>query len=143
MKLSRIRKLFFLQLSKLPMKPRGWRSRICALGGVSIKDPSKTFIGEGVIFDTNFPEDIIIEEGVRVTTGCVLLTHFMDPSNGAYSRGKILIKKNAYLGCRTIVCKPVTIGENAIVGAGSIITKDIPANEVWAGNPARFIRKRS
>lgn len=33
-------------------------------------------------------------------------------------------------------------GENAIVGAGSIVTKDIPANEVWAGNPARFIRKR-
>lgn len=33
-------------------------------------------------------------------------------------------------------------GENAIVGAGSIVTKDIPANEVWAGNPARFIIKR-
>lgn len=143
MKLSRIRKLFFLHLSKLPMKSRGWRSRVCSWGGVSIKNPSKTFIGEGVVFDTNFPEDIIIEEGVRVTTGCVLLTHFMEPSNGSYSRGKIVIKKNAYLGCRTIVCKPVTIGENAIVGAGSIITKDIPANEVWAGNPARFIRRRS
>ena len=42
----------------------------------------------------------------------------------------------------TMVVKPVTIGEGAIVGAGSIVTKDIPANEVWAGNPARFIRKR-
>lgn len=38
--------------------------------------------------------------------------------------------------------KPVTIGEDAIVGAGSVVTKDIPAGEVWAGNPARFIRKR-
>ena len=42
----------------------------------------------------------------------------------------------------TMVVKPVTIGENAIIGAGSVVTKDIPANEVWAGNPARFIRKR-
>ena len=38
--------------------------------------------------------------------------------------------------------KPVTIGERAIIGAGSVVTKDIPANEVWAGNPAKFIRKR-
>ena len=125
------------------MKSRGWRARVCKWGGVNIENPSKTFIGEGVIFDTNYPEDVIIEEGVRVTTGCVLLTHFMEPRSGSYSRGKIVIRKKAYLGCRTIICKPVTIGENAIVGAGSIVTKDIPANEVWAGNPARFIRKRN
>lgn len=143
MKLSRLRKLFFLHLQHLPMKSRGWRARVCKWGGVNIENPSKTFIGEGVIFDTNYPEDVIIEEGVRVTTGCVLLTHFMEPRSGSYSRGKIVIRKKAYLGCRTIICKPVTIGENAIVGAGSIVTKDIPANEVWAGNPARFIRKRN
>ena len=111
-------------------------------GGVSIKNTKKIFIGENVIFDTNYPEDIIIEEGVRITIGCILLTHFMEPSTGTYSRGKIIIKKRAYLGCNTVICKPVTIGEDAIVGAGSIVTKDIPAGEVWAGNPARFIRKR-
>ena len=142
MKLSRIRKLIFLHLAHLPMKSRGWRAQIVKWGGVTIKNPKKTFIGENVAFDTNYPEDIIIEEGVRVTIGCVLLTHFMEPSTGTYSRGKIIIKKRAYLGCNTIICKPVTIGEDAVVGAGSIVTKDIPAGEVWAGNPARFIRKR-
>ena len=142
MKLSRIRKLIFLHLAHLPMKSRGLRTQIVKWGGVTIKNPKKTFIGENVTFDTNYPEDIIIEEGVRVTIGCVLLTHFMEPSTGSYSRGKIIIKKRAYLGCNTIICKPVTIGEDAIVGAGSIVTKDIPAGEVWAGNPARFIRKR-
>ncbi len=142
MKLSRLRKLFFLHLQHLPMKSRGWRARVCKWGGVNVENPSMTFIGTDCVFDTNFPEDIIIEEGVRVTTGCVLLTHFMEPSDGSYYRGKIIIKKKAYLGCRTIVCKPVTIGENAIVGAGSVVTKDIPANEVWAGNPAKFIRRR-
>lgn len=124
------------------MPSRGWRSAVCKLGGVNIDNPEKTFIGENVIFDTNYPEDIIIEEGVRITTGCVLLTHFMEPLTGSYSRGKVIIKKRAYLGCNTVICKPVTIGEDAIVGAGSIVTKDIPAGEVWAGNPARFIKKR-
>ena len=142
MKLSRIKNLIFLHLAHLPMPSRGYRSKIVKWGGVSIKNTKKIFIGENVIFDTNYPEDIIIEEGVRITIGCILLTHFMEPSTGTYSRGKIIIKKRAYLGCNTVICKPVTIGEDAIVGAGSIVTKDIPAGEVWAGNPARFIRKR-
>lgn len=66
----------------------------------------------------------------------------MEPNTGTYSRGKVIIQENAYLGMNTLVVKPVTIGKNSIVGAGSIVTKDIPDNEVWAGNPARFIRKR-
>lgn len=141
MKLKRLKMLVFLHLQHLPMKSRGWRSLIVKMGGVNVINPKKTFIGEGVTFDTNYPEDIILEEGVRITVGCVLLTHFMTPSIRSYTRGKIHIKKGAYIGCNTIICKPVTIGEGAIVGAGSIVTKDIPDNEVWAGNPARFIRK--
>ncbi|MEQ3118726.1 acyltransferase [Parabacteroides distasonis] len=42
-----------------------------------------------------------------------------------------------------MICKSVTIGKNAIVGASSVVTKDIPDNEVWAGNPVRFIKKRN
>lgn len=49
----------------------------------------------------------------------------------------------AFIGTNTIVCADVTIGEGAVVGAGSIVTKDIPPYEIWAGNPARFIKKRS
>ncbi len=142
MKLSRLRKLVFLHLSHLPMKSRGWRSLIVKMGGVKIENPQKVFIGEDVTFDTNYPEDIIIEDGVRVTIGCTIITHFMEPRTGTYSRGRVHLKRNAYIGCRTIICKPVTVGENAIVGAGSVVTKDIPAGEVWAGNPARFIKKR-
>ena len=41
-----------------------------------------------------------------------------------------------------IICNSVTIGEGSIIGAGSVVTKDIPANQVWAGNPARFIKDR-
>lgn len=142
MQLSRLRKLMFLHLAHLPMKSRGWRALIVKMGGVKIENPQKVFIGEEVTFDTNYPEDIIIEDGVRVTIGCTIITHFMEPRTGTYSRGRVHLKRNAYIGCRTIICKPVTVGENAIFGAGSVVTKDIPAGEVWAGNPARFIRKR-
>lgn len=101
----------------------------------------KVFIGEGVLFDSNYPENIIIEEGVRITARCIILTHFHDLENGGYYRGTVHIKRNAHIGVNTLICKPVIIGENSIVGAGSIVTKDIPDNEIWAGNPAKFIRK--
>lgn len=131
-----------LHLSHLPMPSTGWRARMVKWAGVQIECPQRTFIGENVVFDTNYPEDIIIEKGARIALGCVLLTHFMDAQSGTYYRGQIRISEKAYIGCNTIICKPVTIGANAIIGAGSVVTKDIPAGEIWAGNPARFIRKR-
>lgn len=142
MKLGRIRKLIFLHIAHLPMPSRGWRSRFYKWGGVSVVNPKKTFIGDSVAVDTNFPEDIIIEEGVRLTSGCKIVTHFLSIKPYKYVRGKVHIKKGAYLGMNTLIIKPVTIGEGAVVGAGSVVTKDIPDYEVWAGNPARFIRKR-
>lgn len=47
-----------------------------------------------------------------------------------------------FIGARTIICSNVEIGDNAIIGAGSIVTKNIPPNQIWAGNPARFIKER-
>ncbi len=142
MDIKRFKKILFLHLSHLPMPSRKWRPLFCKLGGATIVNYKKTFIGDSVSLDTNYPEDIIIEEGVRLTSGVKIVTHFMNPTTGSYDRGKVHIKKGAYLGMNTLVVKPVTIGENAIVGAGSIVTKDVPAFEVWAGNPAKFIRKR-
>ena len=51
------------------------------------------------------------------------------------------IRDGAFIGAHTIVLKGVTIGEGSVVVAGSVVTKSIPAGEVWAGNPAKFIRK--
>lgn len=53
----------------------------------------------------------------------------------------IIIKKGAFIGGHSIILKGVSIGENSIIGAGSVVTKDIPDNEIWAGNPAKFIKK--
>ena len=145
MKSSRFRKLIFLHLAHLPMPSRGWRSMVYKWGGVTVLSPKRTFIGEDVCIDTNYPEDVIIEEGVTLTTRCIIVTHFVEIDGNHhrhYSRGKVVIKKGAYIGANTVICKPVTIGEGAIIGASSVVTKDIPPFEVWAGNPARFIRTR-
>ena len=142
MRISRIVKLVFLHLQHLPMKSKCWRPAVCKWGGVNVLCPKKTFIGEDVLFDTNYPEDITIDEGVRLTAGVKIVTHFMNPQTGCYDRGKVYIGKRAYIGMNTLIVKPVNIGEGAIVGAGSVVTKDIPPYEVWAGNPARFIKKR-
>lgn len=53
----------------------------------------------------------------------------------------IHIKKGAFIGGNSIILKGVTIGEKSIVGAGSVVTKDIPDGEIWAGNPAKFIKR--
>mgnify|MGYP002791617613 FL=1 len=55
---------------------------------------------------------------------------------------KTVIENDVWLGTRTMVLAGVTIHTGAVIGAGSVVTKDVGAYEIWAGNPARFIRKR-
>ena len=52
----------------------------------------------------------------------------------------VVICDNAFIGAKSIILKGVTIGENSVIGAGSVVTKSVPPNQIWAGNPARFIR---
>ena len=98
-----------------------------------------------IIIDGIHPEDIFIGSGTTITQGTVLLTHFYDTSNlkeHAYYRGKIHIGKNCYIGMNTIFTKSVTIGDGVVIGAGSVVNKDIPPYQVWAGVPVRFICNR-
>lgn len=83
--------------------------------------------GNTVIYDTDF--------------------HSLDPlirnsdQDHKYAKKKlVLIGDNVFIGAHTTILKGVTIGNNAIIGACSVIAKDIPENEIWAGNPARFIK---
>jgi galactoside O-acetyltransferase len=54
---------------------------------------------------------------------------------------RTFIKKGASIGTNSVVLSSVTVGENSIVGAGSVVTKDIPDNVIAVGNPCRVIRK--
>jgi len=53
----------------------------------------------------------------------------------------VKIENHVFIGAHSTILKGVTIGENSIIGACSVVTKNIPENEIWGGNPAKFIRK--
>ena len=52
----------------------------------------------------------------------------------------VIIHDNVFIGAYSIILKGVEIGENSIIGTSSVVTKQVPANQIWAGNPARFIK---
>lgn len=86
---------------------------------------------------------ITIEDDVFIGPQCVLATeyHPENPENRHSLLTKpIVVKRNAWLGANVTVLAGVTIGENAIVAAGSVVTKDVPDNMVVAGSPARVVR---
>jgi acetyltransferase-like isoleucine patch superfamily enzyme len=93
--------------------------------GVTIED--NVFIGHGVAFiNDTYP---------RATTGGGQLQTEAD-----WKVETTLIKKGASIGSGSTILSKVTVGENAIVGAGSVVTKDVPPHTVVAGNPARVLR---
>jgi len=115
--------------------------------------PSKQADAEIVIGDY-----CLISPGVRISAAqsihigdnCMLaamVTISDSDWHGIYNRIRpfrctkpVVIENNVWLGERVIVMKGVTIGENSVVGAGSVVTKNIPPNTVAAGNPARVIK---
>jgi acetyltransferase-like isoleucine patch superfamily enzyme len=70
-----------------------------------------------------------------------LITESGHPSTLALNERAVVIQDDVLVGCNTVVLKGVTIGEGAIVGAGSVVTRDVPAWTIVAGNPARVIRE--
>ena len=97
------------------------------------------------MLDTMYPENIHIGKSVHITANVTILTHYLDTSRGGihWRSGHVYIGDRTFIGTGTIISKDVRIGNNVIIGAGSVVTKDIPDNEIWAGNPARFIKKRN
>lgn len=139
----RISQIFFMWLANtLPLRGHQ-RWKLVKLGGVDVKGPC--WIYRNVYFDSVAPHLITIGRGVTITQDTTILTHFLDPTQKGrmYRLGKVVIEDDVFIGCNTVICNAVTIGKGAIIGAGSIVTKDIPPYQCWAGNPARYIKDRA
>lgn len=138
----------------------------CVISGVLITEREKSlisigdnvFVGGNTIIDC--VEQIKIEDDVLISYGCLLV----DSDNHSIHYGSrkkdladwrnggghdwsttitrpIHIGKGAWLGARVMILKGVTVGECAVVGAGSVVSNDVPPFTIVAGNPARVVRK--
>jgi UDP-2-acetamido-3-amino-2,3-dideoxy-glucuronate N-acetyltransferase len=109
-----------------------------------------TFIENKVLIGNN----VTIKAGVFVWDGITIEDNVFVGPNVTFTNDKYpvsknkdfklettLLKKGCSIGANATILCGITIGENALVGAGSVVTKDIPANELWMGVPAKFVKK--
>lgn len=111
---------------------------------------SHCFIESGAVIGNN----VTVKCGVQIWDGITLEDNVMVGSNVTFTNDKYpksrnkewellptRVCKGASIGAGSTILPDLTIGEGSMVGAGSVVTQDVPAGEMWAGNPAKFIRK--
>lgn len=108
--------------------------------GNRVKFGKNVFINHSAILSAS--GGIEFEDGVSLAPGCRIATinHDFNQRHTIYTYGKVTIKKNAWIGMNVTICPGVTIGKYAVVGAGAVVTKDIPDYAVAVGSPAKVIK---
>ena len=123
-------------------RPRYWKK--C---GVDVQGHFR--VGYGVYFDAGNAQHIHIEEGVWIAAQSLLLCHKRNLSDYCvgddynvtpYKIKDIVLKKGCCIGMRSLIMPGVTVGEGAIIGAGSVVTRDIPPYTVAVGNPTVVVK---
>lgn len=114
--------------------------------GVVIGKNLRLFNHKSIRFDTSSPGLITIGDDVSITADVSILTHDFCSSvfrqkyhDYLPGRSKVVIGNNVYIGQKAMILRGVTIGDNVIIAAGSIVTKDVPSDSVVAGVPARVV----
>lgn len=139
--MDEIRKLFS-QLSGKPVNPTlRIFPPLYTDFGKNIQVGKNVFINGGCHFQDQggitLGDDCLIGHNVVFAT----LNHFIEPSERASLRpAPIVLGKNVWVGSSSTILQGVTIGDNAIIAAGSVVTKDVPANAIVGGVPAHIIR---
>ena len=107
--------------------------------GKNVKISTHTFICEGVTIE----DEVFIGHNVSFINDKFPHSTNIDGSMQTENDWNVvptIVKRRASIGTSATILCGVTIGENAVIGAGSVVTKDVPANTIVAGNPAKFIR---
>lgn len=113
--------------------------------GVKIRNYRSVYIAPNVLIDTSFPDLIDIGDDVYITRGAKIIAHtsFTPMTQQLvgveYITGPVVLEDGAYIGVNAVVLPSVRIGRCSIVGAGAIVTKDVPAYAIVGGSPARII----
>lgn len=115
--------------------------------GVRIGNECQFFKPATQFVDPTNPELITIGNNVKISLEVAILTHGFDycvlqelhPGEGFGSAGPVTIGNNVFIGMRSMILKNTTIGDNCVIGAGSVVRGHIPDNSVTTGNPARVI----
>jgi len=118
--------------------------------GKNTKIDAYVYIEEGVTIGDKckirpfvfIPTGVTIEDGVFIGPHVTFTNDKYPRSSGDWSLLKTLIKRFASIGAGCTINPGVTIGENALIGSGSVVTRDIPTNAVAVGNPARVVGQR-
>lgn len=108
--------------------------------GCRCKVSSHSFLCEGVVIE----DEVFIGHGVMFTNDLFPKATNADGSPQSEADWKLsetFVRKGASIGSNATILCGITIGENALVGAGSVVTKDVPPNTIVAGVPARIIKK--
>lgn len=131
-----------------PLEPRKLRPWVLRKIGCTVG--KNVFVGDSVKVDAGHADMIIIDDHAHIAGGCRLLCHQRDMSDYCvgddYAKLGYIIKpihlcKGSLVGMESFVMPGVTIGEGAIVGAGSLVTKDIPAWTIATGRPAKVVKQ--
>ena len=91
-------------------------------------------IGSFTIIDAKY--GVTIEDNVKIGWSCSIFSN----STIDNKKGKIILKQGCNVGANSVILPGITIGENATIGANSLVNKNIPSNEIWAGSPAQKIK---
>lgn len=126
--------------TRLPHMNAAFRRFLFRLSGVVIGRGS--FVGMGGYMEDYHPENVIIEDKVSCSFGVTFIAHGRK-RNLSTEEKTIILRKGCYIGAGSIILPGVEIGAKAVVGAGSVVTKDVPPGKIVAGCPARVLGKPS
>jgi acetyltransferase-like isoleucine patch superfamily enzyme len=125
--------------------PPGLRLALYRAMGISIGHG--VFVGLDTWLDDQFPELIVIEDEVVISFRVTVVVHDdarrMDailPGQADGTVAPVTLKRGCYLGAGCLILPGVTIGERAVVGAGAVVTRDVPPGKIALGVPARVTR---